>query len=61
MRDAAHKARILDFIEGLPDGFETLVGDNGIQLSGGQRQRVASTENYLKDLHYCFWTRQLVL
>ena len=48
MRDAAHKARILDFIEGLPDGFETLVGDNGIQLSGGQRQRVAIARELFK-------------
>ncbi len=37
---AAKKASILDFIHGLPDSFETTVGDRGIMLSGGQRQRV---------------------
>lgn len=30
-----------DFIQQLPDGFKTLVGDNGVKLSGGQRQRIA--------------------
>ncbi len=41
VRAAAREAAILDEIEAFPDGFETLVGERGVQLSGGQKQRVA--------------------
>lgn len=40
-REAAARANIIDFVEGLPDGFFTTVGDRGIRLSGGQRQRLS--------------------
>ncbi len=40
LREASKKANILEFIESLPDGFNTLVGDRGILLSGGQKQRI---------------------
>jgi subfamily B ATP-binding cassette protein MsbA len=40
IRDAAKKANILEFIDSLPDGFDTIVGDRGILLSGGQKQRL---------------------
>lgn len=49
IREAAKKANALDFIESFPEGFETTVGDRGIQLSGGQRQRVAIARAILKD------------
>ncbi|MBN9334738.1 ABC transporter ATP-binding protein [Devosia sp.] len=41
MRQAAARASILSFIENLPDGFETTVGERGLKLSGGERQRVS--------------------
>ena len=39
--EAAAKAAILDRIKGLPEGFETFVGERGLKLSGGERQRIA--------------------
>jgi ATP-binding cassette subfamily C protein CydD len=49
MRDAAALARALPFIEALPSGFDTPVGDNGAGLSGGQIQRLALARAYLKN------------
>jgi subfamily B ATP-binding cassette protein MsbA len=46
---AALAAHALDFIRELPDGFETLVGENGLRLSGGQRQRLAIARAILKN------------
>jgi ABC-type multidrug transport system fused ATPase/permease subunit len=40
IEDALRRARILDWVRGLPDGWDTLVGEEGRELSGGQRQRV---------------------
>jgi ATP-binding cassette subfamily B protein len=41
LREAAQQAQALDFIEKLPEGFDTLVGERGIKLSGGEKQRIA--------------------
>lgn len=49
IREAARKAHALEFIDRLPDGFNTLIGDNGVMLSGGQRQRLAIARALLKD------------
>jgi len=49
IRDAADKAHALEFIEKLPQGFDTLVGENGVRLSAGQRQRLAIARALVKD------------
>lgn len=49
IEDAARRANALDFIQKLPEGFDTLVGERGVKLSGGQRQRVAIARAILKD------------
>ena len=46
---AARQANALEFIQSFPEGFQTVVGDRGIQLSGGQRQRVAIARAILKN------------
>jgi len=47
--EACRMAHALEFIQRLPEGFDTLVGERGIQLSGGERQRVAIARAFLKD------------
>ena len=47
--NAARAANAYDFIARLPAGFDTRVGDRGVQLSGGQRQRIAIARTVLKD------------
>ncbi|WP_020396270.1 ABC transporter ATP-binding protein [Thiolinea disciformis] len=49
LRHVAQKARALEFIERLPQGFDTLVGERGVKLSGGEKQRVAIARAFLED------------
>lgn len=49
LRAAARAAHAVEFIERLPDGWDTRVGERGVKLSGGQRQRIAIARVFLKD------------
>lgn len=49
IRLAAQNAYALEFIEKLPNGFDTMIGERGVQLSGGQRQRIAIARTYIKN------------
>jgi subfamily B ATP-binding cassette protein MsbA len=49
IREAAEKAHALEFIEKLPQQFDTLIGENGVRLSAGQRQRIAIARALIKD------------
>jgi len=49
IKKAAQQANALEFIEKLPKGFDTLVGERGVKLSGGQRQRIAIARAILKN------------
>jgi ABC-type transport system involved in Fe-S cluster assembly fused permease/ATPase subunit len=48
VEEAARRAHIHDFIAGLPDGYQTMVGERGLKLSGGEKQRVAIARVVLK-------------
>jgi ATP-binding cassette subfamily C protein CydCD len=49
IQQAAQRAQIHDFILGLPQGYETVIGERGLRLSGGERQRLAIARLLLKD------------
>ena len=49
IQSASEKSHADEFIRSLPDGYETIVGDDGVLLSGGQRQRIAIARSILKD------------
>lgn len=51
--NACKDARIHDFIEGLADGYETVISEGGSQLSGGQRQCIAIARAILKTRQFC--------
>jgi ATP-binding cassette subfamily C protein CydCD len=49
IRQAVERAALAEFVDALPEGLETRVGERGVRLSGGQRQRVAIARAFLKD------------
>lgn len=48
VKNAVERARLSDFIDGLPNGLETLIGDRGVKLSGGEKQRVSIARALLR-------------
>lgn len=49
VREACRKAEILDFVDSLPEGFDTIVGERGLKLSGGEKQRMSIARAILSD------------
>lgn len=49
VKEAARMANCMDFIDEMPEGFHTAIGENGQELSGGQRQRLSIARAFLKD------------
>jgi ABC-type multidrug transport system fused ATPase/permease subunit len=49
LREAVRQAHLQTFVDNLPDGIETMVGERGLKLSGGERQRVALARAFLRD------------
>ena len=49
IKEAARQANVHDFVTSFPDGYDTTVGERGMQLSGGQRQRIAIGRAVLKN------------
>ncbi len=46
---AAQQAQLHEFVQSLPNGYETRIGEQGLRLSGGERQRIALARAFLKD------------
>ena len=55
VRHAAERARISEIVEGLPDGYATMVGERGMMISGGEKQRLAVSRLILKDAPLLFF------
>ena len=49
MLNAARLANCDEFVQGLPNGYDTVIGENGSELSGGERQRISIARAFLKD------------
>jgi len=49
MVTAAQQAQLHEFVQSLPNGYETRIGEQGLRLSGGERQRIALARAFLKD------------
>lgn len=56
--EAAKRARCHDFIEALPQGYETMIGEAGSTLSGGEKQRISIARAILKDAPIVIWMKR---